>query len=76
MADPGVDRTLYDPLLAKVAATASRAEAITQFLDRDADAEFAADVVGPTLASFIDDPSQAVELLDELDYQARLRLDG
>lgn len=76
LANPGVDRSLYDPLLAKVVTVVSSASAITQFLDRDTDAGFATDVVGPAPATFIDDPSQIEGLLVELDREAERRLES
>ena len=71
MANPELDISAYDPLAAKVAATLAGASALTQFLDRDTDPRFAADVVGPALAAFIDDPARLDELLADVDDQAR-----
>ncbi|MEL6982864.1 MAG: hypothetical protein AAFO29_10620, partial [Actinomycetota bacterium] len=73
MANPQVDRSLYDPLLAKVATVVSGATARTQFFDRDTDPDFAADVVGPALASFIEDPTDIETLLVDIDREAEVR---
>ena len=42
---------------------------IAQFLDRDTDPDFAANVVGAALADFISDPSQIDSILSTVEEQ-------
>ena len=44
---------------------------IAQFLDRDTDPDFAANVVGAALADFISDPSQIDSILSTVEEQKR-----
>jgi multiple sugar transport system substrate-binding protein len=65
-----VDTSTYTPLQKKVFEAVSAAPNVTQFLDRDASPEFAANVAGPLLADFIADPSQVDAILEDMQAQA------
>ena len=65
-----IDTSLYSPLQQKVAETIANATNITQFLDRDASPEFAANVAGPLLADFLADPSSIDDILENMQAQA------
>ena len=65
-----IDTSLYSPLQTKVAETIANATNITQFLDRDASPEFAANVAGPLLADFLADPSSIDDILENMQAQA------
>ena len=65
-----VDTSFYSPLQNKVVETIAAASNITQFLDRDASPEFAANVAGPLLADFLADPSQIDSILEDMQAQA------
>jgi multiple sugar transport system substrate-binding protein len=43
------------------------AKSIAQFLDRDTDPDFAANVMGPAIADFLTDPSQIDSILDDVE---------
>ena len=58
------------PLQKKVFEAVSAAPNVTQFLDRDASPEFAANVAGPLLADFLADPSQIDSILEDMQAQA------
>jgi multiple sugar transport system substrate-binding protein len=65
-----IDTSIYSPLQQKVVETISGASNITQFLDRDASPEFAANVAGPLLADFLADPSSIDGILEDMQAQA------
>ena len=65
-----VDTSVYTELQLKVFETVSSAQNVTQFLDRDASPEFAANVAGPLLADFISDPSSIDGILEDMQAQA------
>ena len=65
-----IDTSIYSPLQQKVAETIAEATNITQFLDRDASPEFAANVAGPLLADFLADPSSIDAILEDMQAQA------
>ncbi|MDQ2681986.1 MAG: ABC transporter substrate-binding protein [Chloroflexota bacterium] len=69
-ANAAVDSSLYSPLQQKVVETISAASNITQFLDRDASPEFAANVAGPLFADFLADPSAIDGILEDMQAQA------
>ena len=64
------DTSVYTPLQQKVFDAVSSAANVTQFLDRDASPEFAANVAGPLLADFLADPSQIDAILEDMQAQA------
>jgi multiple sugar transport system substrate-binding protein len=59
----------YTPLQQKSAEFVSAAKFIGQFLDRDTDPDFAANVVGVAIADFISDPSQIDSILSTVEEQ-------
>jgi len=65
-----IDTANYSTLQKKVFETIAAASNITQFLDRDASPEFAANVAGPLLADFVADPSQIDSILEDMQAQA------
>jgi multiple sugar transport system substrate-binding protein len=65
-----IDTSIYSTLQKKVFDTIAAASNITQFLDRDASPEFAANVAGPLLADFLADPSQIDAILEDMQAQA------
>ena len=64
------DTSVYTALQKKVFEAVSSAPNVTQFLDRDASPEFAANVAGPLLADFISDPSSIDSILEDMQAQA------
>lgn len=66
----GADTSVYTALQKKVFEAVSSAQNVTQFLDRDASPEFAANVAGPLLADFISDPSGIDGILEDMQAQA------
>lgn len=66
----GADTSVYTALQKKVFEAVSSAQNVTQFLDRDASPEFAANVAGPLLADFISDPSSIDGILEDMQAQA------
>jgi multiple sugar transport system substrate-binding protein len=67
-----VDQSIYSPLQLKVFEAVSNAPEVTQFLDRDANPEFAANVAGPGLADFLADPSSIDSILGDMQAQAEV----
>jgi multiple sugar transport system substrate-binding protein len=67
-----VDQSIYSPLQLKVFEAVSNAPEVTQFLDRDANPEFAANVAGPGLADFLADPSSIDSILEDMQAQAEV----
>jgi multiple sugar transport system substrate-binding protein len=59
----------YTPLQQKSAEFVSAATYIAQFLDRDTDPDFAANVVGVAIADFMSDPSQIDSILNTVEEQ-------
>jgi multiple sugar transport system substrate-binding protein len=68
----GVDESIYSPLQLRVLEAVSQAPEVTQFLDRDANPEFAANVAGPGLADFLADPSSLDSILEDMQAQAEV----
>jgi multiple sugar transport system substrate-binding protein len=68
-ASSAADTSGYTPLQQKAAETVGSAAFISQFLDRDTDPDFAANVVGAALADFISDPSQIDSILSTVEEQ-------
>ena len=66
----GADTSVYSPLQQKVFEAVSAASNVTQFLDRDASPEFAANVAGPLLADFLADPKSIDSILEDMQAQA------
>ena len=64
-ANNGADTSGYNALQQKSAELVGSAKYIAQFLDRDTDPDFAANVVGAALADFIADPSQIDAILSD-----------
>ena len=64
------DTSVYTELQKKVFEAVSSAQNVTQFLDRDASPEFAANVAGPLLADFISDPASIDGILEDMQAQA------
>ncbi|MEZ4499962.1 MAG: ABC transporter substrate-binding protein [Thermomicrobiales bacterium] len=67
-----IDTSIYSPLQMKVMEAVSQAPNVTQFLDRDANPEFAANVAGPGLADFLADPSSIDSILEDMQAQAEV----
>jgi len=63
------DTSAYNALQQKSAEIVGAATYIAQFLDRDTDPDFAANVVGAALADFISDPSQIDSILSTVEEQ-------
>jgi multiple sugar transport system substrate-binding protein len=59
----------YTPLQQKSAEFVSAAKFIGQFLDRDTDPDFAANVVGVAIADFMSDPTQIDTILSTVEEQ-------
>jgi len=68
----GIDQSIYSPLQIRVMEAVSTAPEITQFLDRDANPEFAANVAGPGIADFLADPSNIDSILEDMQAQAEV----
>ena len=65
-ANSEADTSGYNALQQKSAEAVGSAKSIAQFLDRDTDPDFAANVMGPAIADFLDRP-----LTDRLDPRGR-----
>lgn len=63
------DTSGYNALQQKSVELVGAATYIAQFLDRDTDPDFAANVVGAALADFISDPSQIDSILNTVEEQ-------
>ena len=61
----------YTPLQKKAAEVIASASQITQFLDRDTDPDFAANVAGVAIADFLTDPGQIDTILATVQEQAQ-----
>ena len=68
-ASSAADTSGYSALQQKAAEVVGSAAFISQFLDRDTDPDFAANVVGAALADFISDPSQIDSILSTVEEQ-------
>ncbi len=68
-ANGGASTAAYNSLQQKSAEAVGTAKYIAQFLDRDTDPSFAADVVGIGIADFLADPSQIDTILDTIEAQ-------
>ena len=68
-ANDGADTSGYNALQQKSVELVGAATYIAQFLDRDTDPDFAANVVGAALADFISDPSQIDSILSTVEEQ-------
>lgn len=68
-ANDGADTSGYNALQQKSVELVGAATYIAQFLDRDTDPDFAANVVGAALADFISDPSQIDTILSTVEEQ-------
>ena len=68
-ANSEADTSAYNALQQKSAELVGAAKYIAQFLDRDTDPDFAANVVGAALADFITDPSQIDSILSTVEEQ-------
>jgi multiple sugar transport system substrate-binding protein len=68
-ANEGADTSGYNALQQKSVELVGAATYIAQFLDRDTDPDFAANVVGAALADFIADPSQIDTILSTVEEQ-------
>ena len=66
-ANSEADTSGYNTLQAKSAEAVGAAKYIAQFLDRDTDPDFAANVMGPAMADFITDPSNIDTILDDVE---------
>ena len=64
------DQSGYSSLQKKSLEAVAAASGVTQFLDRDASPEFAANVAGPGLADFLADPSGIDSILEDMQAQA------
>lgn len=65
------DTSGYNALQQKSAELVGNAKYIAQFLDRDTDPDFAANVVGVAIADFLADPSQIDSILATVQAQAQ-----
>ena len=63
------DTSGYNSLQQKAAELVGGSKYIAQFLDRDTDPSFAADVVGIGIADFLADPTQIDSILDTIEAQ-------
>ena len=63
------DTSVYNDMQRKSAELVGNAKFISQFLDRDTDPDFAANVVGVALADFLADPSQIDSILATVESQ-------
>jgi multiple sugar transport system substrate-binding protein len=68
-ANSSADTSGYNPLQEKAAALVGSSKFIAQFLDRDTDPSFAADVVGIAIADFVADPSKVESVLSTVEAQ-------
>jgi multiple sugar transport system substrate-binding protein len=68
-ANDGADTSGYNALQQRSVELVGSAKYIAQFLDRDTDPDFAANVVGAALADFIADPSQIDTILSTVEEQ-------
>jgi multiple sugar transport system substrate-binding protein len=68
-ANSEADTSAYNALQQRSAELVGAASYIAQFLDRDTDPDFAANVVGAALADFISDPSQIDSILSTVEEQ-------
>jgi multiple sugar transport system substrate-binding protein len=68
-ANEGADTSVYNALQQRSVELVGAATYIAQFLDRDTDPDFAANVVGVALADFIADPSQIDTILSTVEEQ-------
>jgi len=68
-ANSAADTSGYSALQQKAAEVVGSASFISQFLDRDTDPDFAANIVGAALADFISDPSQIDSILSTVEEQ-------
>ena len=68
-ANSDADTGGYNALQQKSAELVGSAKYIAQFLDRDTDPDFAANVVGPALADFIADPSHRLDPRHDVEEQ-------
>ena len=70
-ANSAVDTSGYNALQQKAAELVGSASNIAQFLDRDTEPDFAANVVGVAIADYITDPSQIDTILGTVQEQAQ-----
>ncbi len=70
-ANSEADTSGYTPLQQKAAQLVGEAKFISQFLDRDTEPDFAANVVGVAIADFLADPSQIDTILGTVQEQAQ-----
>jgi multiple sugar transport system substrate-binding protein len=68
-ANSGADTSAYNALQQRSVELVGAATYISQFLDRDTDPDFAANVVGVALADFVADPSQIDSILSTVEEQ-------
>jgi multiple sugar transport system substrate-binding protein len=68
-ANSGADTSAYNALQQRSVELVNAATYISQFLDRDTDPDFAANVIGVALADFIADPSQIDSILGTVEEQ-------
>ena len=66
-ANSEADTSGYNALQQKSVEAVGSAKSIAQFLDRDTDPDFAANVMGPAIADFITDPSTIDSILDDVE---------
>ena len=66
-ANSEADTSGYNALQQKSVEAVGSAKSIAQFLDRDTDPDFAANVMGPAIADFITDPSSIDSILDDVE---------
>ena len=64
------DSSIYNSLQMKALEAVSAAPTVTQFLDRDTNPEFAANVAGQVFADFVADPSSIDSILEDMQAQA------
>jgi multiple sugar transport system substrate-binding protein len=67
-----LDTSRYNALQLKAFEAVSAAPYVTQFLDRDTNPEFAANVAGQAFADFLADPSSIDGILEEMQAQAEV----
>ena len=70
-ANSEADTSGYTPLQKKAAELIASSTQISQFMDRDTDPDFAANVLGVALADFLTDPSQIDTILGTVQEQAQ-----
>jgi len=71
-ASSNADTSAYTPLQTKAAELIAATANIAQFLDRDTNPEFAANVMGDALADFINDPSSIDSILSDVEDQKKV----